>query len=210
MGMESRPAAAMTPPRPKAICVYCGSSPGLLPEYAETAVHVGLTLALRGITLVYGGAQVGLMGMMADAALEAGGRVIGVMPHLLIGKEVAHPGLTELHAVESMHQRKTLMADLSDGFIALPGGVGTLEEIFEVYTWTQIGFHTKPCAFLNVAGFYSPLFRFLEHAVSQRFVREEHHRMLVMEESIEDILERFDNDKPVITDKWMDTKSGER
>lgn len=201
---------AMTPSAPKAICVYCGSSPGLLPEYAEAAVHVGRTLAKRGITLVYGGAQVGLMGMMADAALDAGGRVIGVMPRLLIEKEVAHSGLTELHAVESMHQRKTLMADLSDGFIALPGGVGTLEEIFEVYTWTQIGFHTKPCAFLNVADFYTPLFRFLEHAVAQRFVREEHHRMLVMEESIGDILERFENDKPVITDKWMDGKSGER
>ncbi|WAC21738.1 TIGR00730 family Rossman fold protein [Luteolibacter sp. SL250] len=200
----------MNPPRSNAICIYCGSSPGLLPEYAEAAVHVGRTLARRGITLVYGGAHVGLMGMMADAALEAGGRVIGVMPHLLIGKEVVHPGLTELHAVESMHQRKTLMADLSDGFIALPGGVGTLEEIFEVYTWTQIGFHTKPCAFLNVADFYSPLFRFLEHAVAQRFVREEHHRMLVMEESIEDILDRFANEEPVIADKWMDIKSEER
>lgn len=187
-----------------AICVYCGSSPGLLPEYAEAARHAGTTLARSGITLVYGGGSVGLMGHVADAALEAGGKVIGVMPQRLIDKEVAHAGVTELHAVSSMHERKTLMADLSDGFIALPGGVGTLEEIFEVHTWTQLGFQDKPCAFLNVAGFYSPLFQFLEHAVAQRFIREEHHRMLVMGDRIEDILRRFSDYEPATTDKWLD------
>ena len=188
----------------KTICVYCGSNPGLLPEYAEAARLVGTTLAQRGITLVYGGGKVGLMGQVADAALAAGGKVIGVMPQLLINKEIAHTGLTELYSVSSMHDRKTVMADLSDAFIALPGGVGTLEEIFEVYTWTQLGFQSKPCAFLDVAGFYTPLFRFLEHAVSQRFIREEHHQMLVMESDLGEILRRFETYVPVTVDKWLD------
>ena len=188
----------------KSICVYCGSNLGLSPEYAGAARLVGRTLAEAEVTLVYGGGNSGLMGQVANAALEAGGKVIGVMPERLIVKEVAHTGLTELHAVGSMHERKTLMAELSDAFIALPGGIGTLEEIFEVYTWTQLGFQTKPCAFLNVAGYYSGLFAFLDHAVSQNFVRQEHLEMLVRTDEIGEILRRFREYVPVTMTKWVD------
>ncbi|MDB6077178.1 MAG: hypothetical protein JWO82_925, partial [Akkermansiaceae bacterium] len=161
-----------------ALCIYCGASPGLLPEYSRAAEAAGRILAERGITLVYGGASAGLMGTVADAALSAGGKVIGVMPGHLVEKEIAHPGLTELHAVGSMHERKMRMSELADGFVALPGGIGTFEEIFEAFTWTQLGLHAKPCGLLNVADFYTPLLAFLEHAVEQRFMRAEHYASL--------------------------------
>ena len=186
------------------ICVYCGSSFGLLPEYKETAFAFGELLASRRITLVYGGGNVGLMGAVADGALARGGKVIGVMPQLLVDKEVAHRGLTELHVVSSMHERKTMMADLSDAFVALPGGNGTLEEIFEVYTWTQLGFHAKPCAFLDVAGFYQPLAAFLTGVAEQGFLKTEHLEMLMMETDMERLLQRFTAYEHRPVQKWID------
>jgi len=190
----------------KSICVYCGSSPGILPEYAAAATQFGRLLAHRGIELVFGGGNVGLMGAVADGALDAGGRVTGVIPRRLQEKEVAHKNLTELHCVSSMHERKTMMADLSDAFVALPGGIGTLEEIFEVYTWTQLGFHRKPCAFLNVAGFYSGLFSFLEFMVEQRFVKDEHYRSLIVDSDGARLIDRIAAYEHVALDKWIDRK----
>jgi uncharacterized protein (TIGR00730 family) len=189
----------------RSLCIYCGSSPGALPEYTAAARTAGELLAARDITLVYGGGSVGLMGAVAGGALSAGGRVIGVMPQHLIDREVAHPGLTELHAVSSMHERKLKMADLSDAFVALPGGVGTLEEIFEVYTWTQLGIQSKPCAFLNVAGYYDSLISFLEHTVTQRFVREEHHATLLVDTDFATLLQRLETWQPATLDKWLDS-----
>jgi uncharacterized protein (TIGR00730 family) len=187
-----------------ALCIYCGSSVGALPDYALAARDVGKLLAQQGITLVYGGGNVGLMGAVADAALKAGGKVIGVIPHALAAKELAHLRLTELHRVESMHERKTLMARLSDGFVALPGGIGTLEEIFEVFTWTQLGFQTKPCAFLNVAGYYDELLAFLDKAVEQRFLRREHLDSLMVDTDMERLLKRMTAWEHVAPDKWLE------
>lgn len=188
----------------RSVCVYCGSSSGLLPDYAEAARNVGATLAQQGISLVYGGGNVGLMGAVADAALKAGGKVIGVIPHALAAKELAHLGLSELHRVESMHERKTLMARLSDGFVALPGGIGTLEEIFEVFTWMQLGFQTKPCAFLNVAGYFDALLAFLNKAVEQRFLRREHLDSLLVDTDLGQLLKRMAAWEHVAPDKWLD------
>lgn len=188
----------------RSISVYCGSSPGLLPEYREAAREVGKILAQEGITLVYGGGNVGLMGAAADGALAAGGRVIGVIPQALAAKELAHLGLTELHRVDSMHERKTLMAELSDGFVALPGGIGTLEEIFEVFTWTQLGFQTKPCAFLNVAGYFDELLVFLRKAVEHRFLRAEHLESLLVDTEMKRLLGRMAAWELVAPGKWLD------
>lgn len=188
----------------KAVCIYCGSSLGLLPDYSLAARGVGRLLAEQGITLVYGGGNVGLMGAAADGALEAGGKVIGVIPQALAAKELAHFGVTELHRVGSMHERKTLMAELSDGFVALPGGIGTLEEIFEVFTWTQLGFQSKPCAFLNVAGYYDELLAFLAKAVEQRFLREEHLQSLLVDTDMKRLLARMAAWEQAASDKWID------
>lgn len=188
------------------LCVYCGSSPGLLPEYLQTARKFGQLLAANGITLVYGGGNVGLMGAIADGALESGGKVIGVIPAKLIEKEVGHNGLTKLYSVTSMHERKMKMAELSDGFIALPGGIGTLEEIFEVYTWTQLGFHQKPCGFLNIADFYTPLFDFLKHMVEQRFLKQDFFRTLMIETDGDRLLEAMSKYRHTEDDKWIDRK----
>lgn len=163
----------------KSLCVFCGSSPGDDPVFAAAAKGLGETLARRGITVVYGGAGVGLMGTLADAALAAGGEVIGVLPHPLFGKEVAHRGLTRLIEVASMHERKMKMFELSDGFLALPGGWGTLEEIFEMLTWAQLGLHRKPCGFLNVKGYYDGLLAFLEQMVARRFVKEKYRDLVL-------------------------------
>lgn len=182
----------------KSLCVFCGSSTGTKPVYLKAAREVGRSLAQQGITVVYGGAGVGLMGVLADAALEAGGQVVGVLPDPLFGKEVAHARLTRLHRVPSMHERKTLMYELSDGFIALPGGLGTLEEIFEVITWAQLGLHRKPCGFLNVDGYYDDLVRFLDRAVTEGFVKEKHRRLLFVEDSLEALLIRFREACPVL------------
>ena len=175
----------------KSVCVFTGSSAGVRPEYREAARDLGRLLAERGIGLVYGGARVGLMGAVADAALEAGGSVIGVIPEALVAREIAHTGLTELRVVSSMHQRKALMADLSDAFVALPGGWGTLEEFFEVLTWTLLGFHSKPCALLNVGGYFDGLLAFVEHAADEGFVRQKPRELVLVADEPVALLERL-------------------
>ncbi len=191
----------------KSVCVYCGSSPGLRGSYIETAEAFGRLLAAEGITLVYGGGNVGLMGAVADSVLQAGGQVIGVIPEQMVAKELAHNGLTKLHSVGSMHERKLKMAKLSDAFVALPGGVGTMEEIFEAFTWTQLGIHSKPCAFLNVEQYYTPLFQFLDHMAEQRFIKKEHLTSLIRGDDPGDLLIKLRNYTPTIVEKWMDRKS---
>ncbi len=155
------------------ICVFCASTPGVRSEYADAARALARALAARGDVLVYGGGNVGLMGVVADAMLEAGGEVVGVIPHALMAREIGHTGVTTLHVVDSMHERKALMADLADAFIALPGGIGTFEEWFEAVTWTQLGLHRKPCGLLNAHGFYDDLIRFMEHAWTEGFIKPE-------------------------------------
>ena len=193
------------------ICVFCGSSPGARPEYVRAAVQLGETLATRGITLVYGGARVGTMGQLARAALAAGGEVIGVIPRRLVDMEVAYTGLPDLRVVGSMHERKATMADLADAFIALPGGLGTIEEFFEVLTWAQLGMHRKPCGLLNVCGYYDGLIAFLDHAVAERFVEGAHREMVRIAESAEALLEAFETYRPPTASKaaWILRLSGE-
>src|SRR3954452_19516653 len=186
------------------VCVYCGSSPGADPGYAAAARELGRLLAARGIGLVYGGGNVGLMGAIADAAMEAGGEVTGVIPQALLDREVGHRGVTELRVVASMHERKALMADLSDAFVALPGGIGTLEELVEVYTWAQLGLHRKPIGLLDVAAFYAPLVAFLDHAVQERFLRPEHRATLLVGSDPEDLLERMAAFEPPAVEMWID------
>jgi len=188
----------------QSVCIYCGSSPGARPEYVAAAQSVGQLLAESGRTLVYGGGCVGLMGALADAALAAGGRVLGVIPQSLMEKEVGHRGLTELRIVGSMHERKAMMADLSDGFLTLPGGIGTLEEFFEIWTWGQLGLHAKPYGLLNVAGFFGPLLTFLDRLVSERFVKPEHRRMVLVEEDAPSLLARMSAHRVAQTAKWID------
>ncbi len=185
------------------LCVFCGSNPGRLPAYREAAAALGRTLAERGVGVVYGGASVGLMGVVADAALAAGGEVIGVIPRALMDRELGHAGLTELRVVGSMHARKAMMAELSDGFVALPGGAGTLEEIFEIWTWAQLGDHDKPCGLLNVAGFYDRLIGFLDHAASEGFMRVEHRRMLLAADTVAALLETFRLYRAPRVVKWI-------
>lgn len=172
----------------KSLCVYCGSSQFVPEPWFNTARSLGAAIAARGLTLVYGGAHVGLMGALADAALERGGRVIGVVPQALVEREVAHNGLTELHVVESMHDRKALMAQLADAFIALPGGFGTLDELFEILTWALLGFHDKPILLLNQDGYYDHLLAFLNHARNEGFVRPNHLALLRVFAGLEDLL----------------------
>ena len=187
----------------KRICVYCGSSPGKLTEYRGAARMLGHELAARGLGLVYGGASIGVMGAVADAVLEKGGEAIGIIPFALATREVAHSGLNELFVVDSMHERKAKMAELSDGFVALPGGWGTLEEIFEMLTWAQLGFHQKPCGLLNISGYYDHLYTFLEHAIDQRFVREEYRPMIMMEQTAGDLLDRYLQYQAPSVKKWI-------
>ena len=193
----------------KRICVYAGSSPGARPEFTATARLLGTLLAQRGIGVVYGGGNVGLMGALADAALAAGGEVIGVIPHALAAKELAHPGVTQLHAVETMHERKARMASESDGFIALPGGIGTIEELFEALTWLQLGLHTKPVGVLNVCGYYDRLFDFLATMETERFIRGEHRSMLLIETSAEVLLDRLLGFTAPDVGKWLDRFAAE-
>jgi hypothetical protein len=188
----------------KRICVFCGSSPGRSASYAAAAAELGRSLAKRGIGLVYGGANVGLMGILANAVMDAGGDVIGVIPQSLVKYEVAHRGLPDLRIVASMHERKAMMAELADGFIAMPGGNGTLEEFFEVLTWAQLGEHSKPCGLLDIDDYYSHLLAFLDHAVEERFLRQEHRKMLIVESSPEAILNRLAAYSPPKTGKWID------
>lgn len=194
----------MTTDTLKRICVFCGSNPGNDPAYLEAAQTLGAAIVTRGYELVYGGAEVGLMGAVADAALEAGGRAVGVMPKALVDKEIGHKNLSEQHIVSSMHERKALMADLSDGFIALPGGVGTLEEIFEIWTWAQLGHHDKPLAFMNVLGFYDPLCAFLDHQSSEGFVRKGHRDMAIFSKNAEEILQAFETYDAPELQKWVE------
>jgi uncharacterized protein (TIGR00730 family) len=184
------------------ICVFCGSSSGKGESFRQAAAQVGAILAAKGITLVYGGAHVGTMGALADACLAAQGKVIGVMPQRLVDREVAHAGLTELHVVDSMHTRKALMADLSDAFIALPGGFGTYDELFEILTWAQIGMHGKPVGLLNVGGFYTPLLAFLQNAVDAGFVQPRHLAMLQVAETVEELLGKLAQQQVPVPGKW--------
>ena len=189
------------------VCVFCGSSPGEKPRYAAMAQRMGTLLAQRGLTLVYGGGNVGLMGVLADAVLEHGGQVIGVIPQALMDLEVGHTGLGDLRIVGSMHERKALMADLSDGFVALPGGIGTLEEFCEVLTWAQLGMHAKPCGLVNVDGYFDHLIAFLDHSVRERFFRPEHRSMVLLEEDPAALLDRFERYRPPQLEKWIDRRS---
>ena len=186
------------------ICVYCGSSPGNDPAFVEAAREVGTLIAKRGLTLVYGGGNTGLMGVVADAVLAAGGRAVGVIPDHLVQKEVGHNGLTEQHVVATMHERKAKMAALANGFLALPGGVGTLEEIIEVFVWMQLGLHAKPCALLNINGYYDPLVKFLEQMVESRFLRPEQLTQLVVAREPTEALDRLASFTPKAVEKWID------
>jgi uncharacterized protein (TIGR00730 family) len=173
----------------KSLCVFCGSSPGKRPAHAELAVRTGELIARSGLTLVYGGGRVGLMGALADAALAAGGRVVGVIPQMLIDREVGHAGLSQLHVVRTMSERKLLMGDLADAFLALPGGIGTMDELFEAWTWTQLGLHRKPCGLLNFDGYYDPLIAFLDHAVDEGFLEPRYRAALLVASDLENALE---------------------
>jgi uncharacterized protein (TIGR00730 family) len=192
----------------KRVCVFAGSNAGADHSYWTAAVALGGALGARGVGLVYGGAKVGLMGAVADAVLATGHEVIGVIPHALVSKEVAHHGLTDLRIVSSMHQRKALMSDLSDGFIALPGGWGTLDELFEILTWAQLGIHGKPCGLLNVNGYFDRLLAFLEHSIEQGFVRPENRRMMTVATEPEALLDAMASYRPQHVKKWID--QGER
>jgi len=188
----------------KNICVYCGSSPGRLEAYAIGACTLARALVDRDLGLVYGGAGIGLMGLVADTVLQLGGRAVGVIPAALARKEVVHKGLSELHITQSMHERKTMMAELSDGFIAMPGGIGTFEEIFEIWTWAQLGIHAKPCGLLNVAGYYDALTTFLDHAATEQFLKPQHRSLLIVEHEPEALLDRFASYQPPSVQKWLD------
>jgi len=188
----------------KRVCVFSGSSPGSRPEYGAAARELGRLLVEQNLQVVYGGANVGLMGALADAVLEAGGTVVGVIPRGLIHKEVAHKRLTELHVVSSMHERKTKMEALSDAFVALPGGFGTLEETLEILTWGQLGIHTKPCGLLNVAGYYDPLLEFLNHACAEQFLRPQHRDMLCVATTPDALLIQLHSYQPPTSEKWID------
>ena len=188
----------------KSLCVFCGSRSGTEAAYDEAARALGRALAAEGITLVYGGGRVGLMGVVADAALGAGGEVVGVIPRALLEREIAHSGLTVLRVVGSMHERKALMSELSEGFIALPGGTGTLEEFFEVLTWAQLGEHRKPCGLLNAGRYYDPLLAVFDHMVQQGFLSEEHRAMVLVETEPEALLEALAGYVPPRVVKWID------
>lgn len=190
----------------KRVCVFCGSSAGNSPAFTAAARAVGDTIALRGLELVFGGSHVGLMGVVADAVLAGGGKVTGVLPRFMAEKELAHPSLTQLHLVETMHERKQLMAELSDGFIALPGGFGTFEEIFEAITWNQLHLHPHPCGLLNVEGYYDSLLAFLRGATTNGFIRPAHFESLIVATNPDELLTRFAAYQPARSEKWYPTK----
>lgn len=192
------------PRRLKSLCVYCGSSMGRSPVYADIARALARAMVDDGVRLVYGGASVGIMGAVADEVLRLGGEAVGVIPQALMRKELAHADLTEMHVTASMHERKMLMAELSDAFVALPGGIGTFEELFEVWTWAQLGFHDKPCALLNVGGYYDRLVAFLDHASDEQFVRPVHRDMLIVESDPVALLARFAAYQPPEVPKWVE------
>lgn len=184
------------------LCIFCGSNPGRQPAYIESVQTLGEFLAAQSIRVVYGGAHVGTMGTLADTVLRAGGEVVGVIPEQQVGEEVAHQGLTELHVVGSMHERKALMAELSDGFIALPGGLGTLEEFAEVVTWSQLGLHRKPTGLLNTAGYYDGLLQFLDHAVAEGFLRPQDRALVLAETQVPPLLDLMTSWTPQQDQRW--------
>ena len=188
----------------KRVCLFCGSNVGTNPAYAEAARSLSAALAESGLGLVYGGGNIGLMGVAADELLTRGGQVIGVIPEALVTRELAHPGLTKLHVVPSMHERKALMAELSDGFIALPGGFGTLDEMCEILTWAQLGLHGKPCGLLNAGGFFDGLLAQIERATRDRFIRAEHQALLLVDADPRRLLARMQEFRPPPTHKWID------
>lgn len=188
----------------ESLCVFCGSAPGRRPVYVEAAAKLGREMARRKIQLVYGGGKVGMMGAVADAVLQAGGEVVGVIPGALVERELAHHGVTDLIIVESMHQRKATMAERSDGFLALPGGYGTLEELFEVITWVQLGFHAKPCGLLNVDGFFDPLLQMLDRTVEEEFLSAMNRQQLLTSTDEQEILDRLAAAHPVPRRQWID------
>ena len=186
------------------VAVFCGSNSGLRPEYAQAAKNLAGELVARNICLVYGGGNIGLMGIIADEVMNAGGAVVGIIPDSLDNREVGHRGITELKVVGSMHERKALMAELADGFVAMPGGIGTFEEFFEILTWAQLGFHEKPCGLLNVAGYYDGLLALCDNAVAQGFLRSVHRRLILDESESTVLLERMADYKPEKIEKWLD------
>ena len=186
------------------VCVFCAANPGTHPVYVERAAAMGRHLAQSKRRLVYGGGRTGLMGALADAALEAGGEVIGIMPRHLVDREVAHTELTELRVVSSMHERKALLAELSDGFLAMPGGLGTLEELFEIWTWGQLGLHRKPYGLLQVEGFFTPLLNFLDHAVTAGFIRAENREMLLVDDDPAALIARMEAARVPPVPRWLD------
>jgi len=188
-------------PELNSVCVFCGSSRGARPDYIEASKALAQSMARQNLSLVYGGAHVGIMGAIANELLALGGRVYGVIPEALVDMEVAHTGLTELYVVKDMHARKAKMADLADSFISLPGGLGTLEEMFEVLTWAQLGFHDKPCGLLNVGGFYNDLLRFLDNANEEGFMRREHRQLLLDDADPDKLLARLMDFKPAFKPK---------
>jgi uncharacterized protein (TIGR00730 family) len=185
------------------LAIFCGSNPGARPDYIEAARSLGKLLSDRGIGIVYGGSNVGLMAALADTVAGELGEIIGVIPRMLVEREVANTALSDLRIVESMHERKALMAELADGFVALPGGIGTLEEFFEIWTWGQLGMHDKPCGLLNVAGYFDPLLEFLDRAVAEKFVRDVHRAMVVVESDPARLLARFESYEPPRVVKWI-------
>lgn len=185
------------------VCVFLGSSTGISPIYAEAAHRFGTLLARRGIGLVYGGGTVGLMGIIADAACAGGGEVIGIIPEALRAREHDHAGLTALHVVRTMHERKAMMAEMSDGFVAMPGGIGTFEELFEAWTWNQLGYHAKPCGLLNVNGFYDALSHFIDHVVGEGFLNPDHREMLIVERDPDMMLDTLARYLPPFTPRWI-------
>lgn len=191
----------------KRVCIFCGSASGAREAYVEAARELGHGLAARGMELVYGGGKVGLMGAVADATLEAGGKVIGIIPKALMDKEIGHKGLTELRVVGSMHERKAMMADLAESFIAMPGGFGTFDEFFEILTWAQLGMHRKPCAVLNTAHYFDPLIALFDQAVNEGFVREIYRNMIVIGEEPGALLDVVKDYQPPLVDKWIDRKN---
>jgi uncharacterized protein (TIGR00730 family) len=185
------------------LCVFCGSASGTQPEYLASARKLGKSLAAKKIELVYGGGRVGLMGAIADSVLEAGGTVIGIIPERLAAKEIAHNGLTELHVVKSMHERKAAMAEMSDGFIAMPGGFGTIEEFCEVLTWSQLGFQKKPCGLLNTLGFYNTLIELFDDMTKKEFVMKVHRDLVIVSEDPDEMIEKVSNYVHTAPDKWL-------
>ncbi len=191
----------------KTICVFCAASPGLNPTYGDRAADMGRFLAESGRRLVYGGGCTGLMGALAEAALAAGGEVVGIMPRHLVDREVAHANLTELIVVNSMHERKAFLAEMSDGFLAMPGGLGTMEELFEIWTWGQLGLHRKPYGLFEVNGFFTPLLSFLDHAVTEGFIRPEYRRQLVVESDPASLIARMEAMEPPALPRWLNRET---